>query len=591
MSRTKNFAIKALSSALLCALVHQANAAIDIVSPYLPELDGEFLAHLRVYNSNLTAAQQASLPVGVRNNGFGGSFTIALDNKIIYEKAFGSANATGTVLVQPHHTFRVASIHKPITALGIMKLVQDGQLSLDSKVFGPNGILNHPVYYEGIDLNNTSLVQNRARLESITVGHLLSHRSGWIGDEVNTFELPQVRQKLTSRGLSVPANFTDQIIKAAIISPIPNVPGTGTGAIQPGENRCDTRSTGWSYNNFGPQILGRIIERVSGQSLQDFFDSRIKSNWDHTLELRTSQSFFNNQHPNEAYYFHFDYPQNKQAYNSDNPNVQVPVQYGGFYVDTTWSASSRALVKILNAMDELKILNNTNLNKMLVPPTIVSSSITRSSSHTAIPVCQHFHYAHGWGRGGDLINPDGSEGSSWTVGNNWEHNGGMPGSMSYMRHDQYGYSYAGVVNVAPGVTYETTEAMMKRVMKNLRNKYPNLRAGVFEAEYQTTMTGVKHSTYVDLADYAGSYIEFQMVSPSAMTRTFQVRYATSGNKTMSVSVNGAGNQTETFSSTGSNSSFSEYKWITLTLQPGLNTVRFTAQNSSGGPNFQWIKVL
>ena len=41
-----------------------------------------------------------------------------------------------------NHIFRIASVSKLITAAGIMKLVENGTLSLDDKVFGEEGILN-----------------------------------------------------------------------------------------------------------------------------------------------------------------------------------------------------------------------------------------------------------------------------------------------------------------------------------------------------------------------------------------------------------------------------------------------------------------
>ena len=40
------------------------------------------------------------------------------------------------------HIFRIASVSKLITAVGIMKLQEDGKLVLDQPVFGENGILN-----------------------------------------------------------------------------------------------------------------------------------------------------------------------------------------------------------------------------------------------------------------------------------------------------------------------------------------------------------------------------------------------------------------------------------------------------------------
>ena len=50
-----------------------------------------------------------------------------------------------------------------------MKLQEEGKLSLNDKVFGPDGILNDPYFSEPKD----------KRVYDITVAHLLSHEAGW----------------------------------------------------------------------------------------------------------------------------------------------------------------------------------------------------------------------------------------------------------------------------------------------------------------------------------------------------------------------------------------------------------------------------
>jgi len=55
----------------------------------------------------------------------------------MYIVGYGSAGVGRKV--QPDFLFRIASISKTITAVGVMRLVQEGRVSLEDRVFGPQG--------------------------------------------------------------------------------------------------------------------------------------------------------------------------------------------------------------------------------------------------------------------------------------------------------------------------------------------------------------------------------------------------------------------------------------------------------------------
>ena len=99
----------------------------------------------------------------------GASIAIAKYVKLIYTRGFGYANKEDKQRMQPYNTMRVASVSKLITATAIMKLVEDGKLTLDDKVFGTNGILNDTIFLKYKD----------KRVEDITVYNLLNHSAGW----------------------------------------------------------------------------------------------------------------------------------------------------------------------------------------------------------------------------------------------------------------------------------------------------------------------------------------------------------------------------------------------------------------------------
>jgi serine beta-lactamase-like protein LACTB len=62
------------------------------------------------------------------------SIAIALNGQIQYEKAFGKADLENNVPATPETLFRTASIAKPMTAVAVMRLVEEGKLDLDAPI-------------------------------------------------------------------------------------------------------------------------------------------------------------------------------------------------------------------------------------------------------------------------------------------------------------------------------------------------------------------------------------------------------------------------------------------------------------------------
>ena len=88
---------------------------------------------------------------------FNGTVLFAQSGKIVYHKAFGYSNFNTKDTLQIDDAFQLASVSKTITAIVTLKLVQDSLIQLDQNV--QDFIPNFPY-------------------DSITIRHLLSHRSG-----------------------------------------------------------------------------------------------------------------------------------------------------------------------------------------------------------------------------------------------------------------------------------------------------------------------------------------------------------------------------------------------------------------------------
>jgi CubicO group peptidase (beta-lactamase class C family) len=143
-------------------------------------------------------------------------------------------------LTQPTSLFRIASLSKPVTATAILKLVQDGKLSLDAKIVD---ILDFtPPAGKSID----------PRLREVTVAHLLSHTAGWGYDPM--FDDIRISQEL---GVPLPISQAD-IITYMSGYPITYIPGTY-----------------FDYSNYGYLLLGRIIEAASHQPYETYVKQNI----------------------------------------------------------------------------------------------------------------------------------------------------------------------------------------------------------------------------------------------------------------------------------------------------------------------------
>ena len=100
-----------------------------------------------------------------------------------------------------------------------MKLHEEGKLSLEDKVFGPDGILNDPFFTEPKD----------KRVYDITVEQLLSHEAGWTqryGDQM--FMPTIVAEKLNVK----PPVDTKMIVRFALDKRLHYTPGNGSGILK-----------------------------------------------------------------------------------------------------------------------------------------------------------------------------------------------------------------------------------------------------------------------------------------------------------------------------------------------------------------------
>lgn len=179
-------------------------------------IEGENLSTLLTAYLN---ANQSDIDPGL-------SILIKHQGNIIYQNNKGLATLQGNHQVNQHTGFRIASVTKPFTALGIMLLVEQNLITLDDKLLG-------------------ILPELPSTFENIKISHLLSHRSGLLdyiddNDDLTTLD-------------------------GVTISQIPLIiPGSGLSNLlfEPG--------TEGGYSNTGYVFLAMVIEKITGMSYPEF---------------------------------------------------------------------------------------------------------------------------------------------------------------------------------------------------------------------------------------------------------------------------------------------------------------------------------
>jgi len=169
------------------------------------------------------------------------SLAVSKDGRLIYLKQYGYADFSSKEEVTKNSLFRIGQISQTITAIAIMKLIQEGKLSLESRVFGDSGILG----------TKYGMHPYTANISNITVNELLHHTcGGWSGGLDDRVDDPKFRDTSITK---------EQFLTWTLDNiPLRNVPGSSYG-----------------FSNFGYLVLGRIIEKISGLSYTNFVKDSI----------------------------------------------------------------------------------------------------------------------------------------------------------------------------------------------------------------------------------------------------------------------------------------------------------------------------
>ena len=179
--------------------------------------------------ANLSAKVQAAVTdIVARTHVPSASVGIVQGGRIVYTAAFGQARLAPALPATPAMHYAIGSISKQFTTACVMLLVQEGKMSLDDPV---------AKYFPELTRSN-----------EVTVRNLLSHTSGYQDYAPQDYTIPDWTRPTTANA----------IIHLWATKPLDFDPGTQ-----------------YQYSNTNFNIVGLIIEKVSGQPFWNFLSTRV----------------------------------------------------------------------------------------------------------------------------------------------------------------------------------------------------------------------------------------------------------------------------------------------------------------------------
>lgn len=221
--------------------------AVGAQTPPLPQAKPESLGLSSSRLQQMSDVFQREIDKGTMP---GATIMVARGGQIGWFDALGKQDPTASAPMTRDTIFRIFSMTKPIVSIGIMMLLEEGHFLLDDAVakFIPE-FANQKV---GVENNGQLDLVPLKR--PITIQDLLRHTSGITYEHTGNGLVQQLYKQSRVRSRKI-----DNAEHAAIVASLPLI-------CQPGAE--------WNYSR-STDILGRLIEVVSGKSLGGFLSERI----------------------------------------------------------------------------------------------------------------------------------------------------------------------------------------------------------------------------------------------------------------------------------------------------------------------------
>jgi len=335
-----------------------------------------------------------------------GSLAITYQGRLVFARGYTWSKADSPA-IEPTSLFRIASLSKPITSAGILKLVEYNQLSLNDKVidilpFGtPGGQIPDP------------------NLGKVTILHLLEHLGGW--DRDKAFD-PMFADKKISKALGTPLPVTQaDIITFMNGRPLQYRPGTK-----------------YAYSNYGYCLLGRVIEQKTGLGYEDYIKRIILSPLGIT-RMQIGHSNLEDRAPGEV------------TYESKSESV-----YGAFNLEKMdshggWIASAPDLARFAASFDkpgDSPILSAASIETTFSLPATIDREKYKPGD---------YYYACGWA----VRDYGNGRRNTW-------HTGSLPGCYTFMARWSNGVNCVALFNKR-GPGFDKIDPILANTARSISN--------------------------------------------------------------------------------------------------------------------------
>ncbi|MFC4910847.1 serine hydrolase domain-containing protein [Actinomadura gamaensis] len=288
------------------------------------KVTGQALAGLGGFDSTVKSFMQArNIPCG--------QLAVARKGKLLLARGY-TWSSDAALKTQPTSLFRIASVSKPITATAVLRLIQEGRLKPTDKVAT---LLKLPTTAD-------------PRLKDVTVLRLLQHLGGW------------------DRDISPDPMFQDAAIARALHKKLP-VSRADIMKWESGRKLDHKPGSTYAYSNYGFLLLGRIIEKVSGQSYATYVQQKVlgprgikRMKLAHGLTKAAGEVPYYSSYKGTTVY--------------DNSGRQVPFPYGGFNIENMdahggWLSTAVDLTRFAQIYDGgTSVLNAASIARAFAKP-------------------------------------------------------------------------------------------------------------------------------------------------------------------------------------------------------------------------------
>jgi CubicO group peptidase (beta-lactamase class C family) len=328
-----------------------------------------------------------------------GQLALVWQGRLVLARGYSFNPGPSDLVTQPDSLFRIASLAKPITSTLVNRLIQEGRLSLDRRVA------------DFVDLTPAPGQAADPRLASITIRNLLEHLGG--------FDIDLLR---------FDPMFHDAAIASALRVPLP-VGRTDIIRYMGGVGLSHDPGTTFVYSNYGYLLLGRVIEKITGKSYDQYATSTLLGPLG-IRNMRLGRSESGLRAPGEVSYL--------SGFTGttvmDGSGRVVPYPYGWFNLENMdshggWIASAVELARWLANLDNPNALNavldQSSLDRMFSLPQNYSTPYTSGA----------YYYAKGW----NVRDYGGGRRNTW-------HDGSLPGTTAYAVRLSTGFDYVVLLN-------------------------------------------------------------------------------------------------------------------------------------------------